>query len=134
MGVGYRRARLSTLAGGGAFGSGVGSGAASNFPSAARSGSRRGAWGNRSSSIARRIAAVTAASSSAVRLIVGTGRDSTSGYIYPARRGSTGLDIQRLEGETIEARNRRNVTPAHSHALQSGAWIEREQTSQGAPA
>ena len=36
---------------------------------------------------------------------------------------------QRLEGETIEARNRSNVTPAHSHALQSGAWIEREETS-----
>ena len=42
MGVGYRRARLSTLAGGGAFGGAIGSGAASNFPSAARSGSRRG--------------------------------------------------------------------------------------------
>jgi hypothetical protein len=56
MGPGYRRARSSALAGGGAFGSGVGSGAASNFPSAARSGSRRGAWGNRSSSMARRIA------------------------------------------------------------------------------
>ena len=38
---------------------------------------------------------------------------------------------QRLEGETIEARNRSKVTPAHSHALQSGAWIEREQTSRG---
>jgi hypothetical protein len=31
----------------------------------------------------------------------------------------------------IEARNRNKVTPAHSHALQSGAWIEREQTSRG---
>jgi hypothetical protein len=58
MGAGYRRVRLSALAGGGAFGSAVGSGAAaSNFPSAARSGSRRGAWGNRSSLMARRIAA-----------------------------------------------------------------------------
>jgi hypothetical protein len=36
-----------------------------------------------------------------------------------------------LEGETIKARNRSNVTPSHSHALQSGAWIEREQTSRG---
>ena len=48
--------------------------AASNFPSAARSGSSRGACGNLSSLTARRIAAVTAASSSAVRLIVGTAR------------------------------------------------------------
>lgn len=39
----YRRARLSAAVG--AFGSGVGSEAASNFPSAARSGSSRGAGG-----------------------------------------------------------------------------------------
>ena len=69
----YRRARLSALAGGGAFGSGVGLGAdaASNLASDARSGSRRGAWGKRSSSTRRRIAAVTAAISSSVRLMVG---------------------------------------------------------------
>ena len=40
----YRRARLSALAGGGAFGSGVGFGASSNFISAVRSGTSRGAW------------------------------------------------------------------------------------------
>jgi hypothetical protein len=56
MGVGYRRARLSALAGGGA--SGVGFDAASNLASAARSGSRRGAWGYRSPSMTSRIAAV----------------------------------------------------------------------------
>ena len=75
MGVGYRRARLSALAGGGAFRSGVGFGAAaSSLASAARSGSSRGAWGYWSSAMVRRIAAVTAASSSAGRSIVGTAR------------------------------------------------------------
>ena len=71
---GSRRARLLPRPPGGVFGSG-GSGvsfaAASSFASAARSGSRRGARGNRSSSMARRIAAVTAAYSSSVRSIVG---------------------------------------------------------------
>jgi hypothetical protein len=49
----YRRARLSALAGGGAFGSAaerdtrVAFDAASSLASAARSGSRRGAWGYR---------------------------------------------------------------------------------------
>jgi hypothetical protein len=63
-GFGCRRARLSALARCDAFGfksgtildlSGcaVGSAAASNFPSAARSGSRRGAWGNLSEELAR---------------------------------------------------------------------------------
>ena len=83
----YRRARLSALAGGAAFGSGVGLGAlaiaslspvsmtaSSNFAIAARIGTSRGAWGNLSSSMVRRIAAVTAASSSSVRSIVGTAR------------------------------------------------------------
>jgi hypothetical protein len=74
----YRRARLAALAGGGVFGFVVGSAAASSFPSAARSGSKRGAWGNRSSSMARRMAAVTAASSSAGRSIVGMARDITT--------------------------------------------------------
>ena len=62
------RARLSALAGGGPFGceDGFGAVAASNFPSAARSGSSRGAWGSLSSSTRRRIAAATAA-----RLVVG---------------------------------------------------------------
>ena len=71
---GSRRARLSPRAPGGVFGSGgsgVSFGSASNFASAARSGSRRGARRNRSSSMARRIAAVTAAYSSSVRSIVG---------------------------------------------------------------
>jgi hypothetical protein len=74
MGVGYRRARLSALAGGGAFGcgAGFGAGAGSSFASAERSGSRRGARGNLSVSMARRIAAVTAASSSSVTVIVDT--------------------------------------------------------------
>jgi hypothetical protein len=70
----YRTVRLPILAAGEAFGGAVGFDSAASFPSAARSGSRRGAWGNRSSSMARRIAAVTAASSSSVRLIVGTRR------------------------------------------------------------
>jgi hypothetical protein len=62
----YRRAGLSALAGGGAFPDDAGSSldsklelllrsppdSASNFPSAARNGSSRGAWGNRSSSMA----------------------------------------------------------------------------------
>ena len=74
MGVGYRRARLSALAGGGAFGYRFGFVAASNLASAARSGSKRGAWGNLSSAMTPRIAAVTAASSSAGRSIVGTAR------------------------------------------------------------
>jgi hypothetical protein len=45
FGAGYRRARLSALAGSGAFGTGFGFGAAagSSFASAERSGSRRGA-------------------------------------------------------------------------------------------
>jgi hypothetical protein len=71
---GSRRARLLPRPPGGVFGSGcsgVSFGSASNFASAARSGSRRGARGNRSSSMARRIAAVTAAYSSSVRSIVG---------------------------------------------------------------
>jgi hypothetical protein len=69
-----RRARLSALPGGGAFGCGLGFGAVagSSFASAERSGSRRGACGNRSSSMARRTVAVTAASSPSVRSIVGT--------------------------------------------------------------
>jgi hypothetical protein len=56
-----------------AFGCGVvfGAGAGSSFASAERSGSRRGARGNLSVSMARRIAAVTAVSSSSVRSIVG---------------------------------------------------------------
>jgi hypothetical protein len=70
------RARLSALAAGGAFGFKFETVsdlvAASNLASAARSGCRRGAWGSLSSSIARRIAAVTAASSSSGRSIVGT--------------------------------------------------------------
>jgi hypothetical protein len=71
---GSRRNRLSPRAPGGVFGSGgsgVSFGSASNFTSAARGGSRRGARRNRSSSMARRIAAVTAAYSSSVRSIVG---------------------------------------------------------------
>jgi hypothetical protein len=46
---GYRRARLSPWAGGGAFGCGVSFGAVaagSSFASAERRGSRRGAWWN----------------------------------------------------------------------------------------
>ena len=50
---GHLLLRLSPLAGGRAFGSGVGFEAASNRASAARSGSRRGAWGNLSSSTAK---------------------------------------------------------------------------------
>jgi hypothetical protein len=78
VGAGYRRARLSALAGErGSLGSrgepnGVPTLAASNLASAARSGSRRGAWGYRSPSMTPRIAADTAASSSAGRSIVGT--------------------------------------------------------------
>ena len=41
------------------------------FPSARAQGVEAWAWGNRSSSMARRTVAVTAASSSSVRLIVG---------------------------------------------------------------
>jgi ParB-like chromosome segregation protein Spo0J len=80
----YRRARLLALAAGEAFGCGAGFGAvaggkvpvrnfdaASSLARAARSGSRRGAWGYLSSSMRRRIAADTAASSSLVRSIVG---------------------------------------------------------------
>jgi hypothetical protein len=74
--AGYRRrARLSALAGGGAFGScavGAGAVAGSSFASAERSGSSRGAGGNLSVSMACRMAAVTAANSSSVRPIVGT--------------------------------------------------------------
>jgi hypothetical protein len=74
MGAGYR-ARFLAWAGGGAVGCGVcfGAVAGSSFASAERSGSRRGARGNLSVSMARRIAAVTAASSSSVRSIFGTG-------------------------------------------------------------
>jgi hypothetical protein len=81
MGVGYRRARLSALAGGAAFaamldfstlfslvvfraGAAFAADAASSLASAARSGSRRGAWGYRSPSMTPRIADATAASSS----------------------------------------------------------------------
>jgi hypothetical protein len=62
-------------AGGMAFGGGCRSGSAalSSFASAARNGSKRGAWGNLSSSTARRMAAFTAACSSSVRSIVGMG-------------------------------------------------------------
>jgi hypothetical protein len=55
----------------GSGGSGVSFGAASSFARAERSGSRRGARGNLSSSMRRRIAAVTAACSSSVRSIIG---------------------------------------------------------------
>jgi hypothetical protein len=55
----------------GAFGS-SGAIAASSLASAARSGSRRGACGYRSPSMTPRIAAVTTASSSSGRSIVGT--------------------------------------------------------------
>ena len=90
-----RRARLSALAGGGAFGSGFGLGAiafaiaslsplnmtaSSNFAIAVRIGTSRGAWGNLSSSMVRWMTAVTAASSASVKSIVGTAR-------IPARRG-----------------------------------------------
>jgi hypothetical protein len=64
----------------------VGSAVASNFPSAARSGSRRGARGNLSVSMARRTVAVAAASSSSVRLIVGM-EWIYSTDISPARSG-----------------------------------------------
>jgi hypothetical protein len=98
MGAGYRRARLSALAGG-AFGSVVGFGAvlpsiggrfdaASSLANAARRGSKRGAWGKRSSSMTPRIAAVTAASSSAGRSIVGTAR-IWADDICPARSWAT---------------------------------------------
>ena len=53
------------------------------------------------------------------------------GRHLPSKKRLDGLICQRLEGEMIEARNRNKVTPSHSHALQSGAWIEREQTSRG---
>ena len=49
-------------------------GAGSSFASAARSASNRGARGNRSSSMARRSAAITAASSSSGRSIVATAK------------------------------------------------------------
>jgi hypothetical protein len=66
--LGYRRARLAGLAGGATFGFKFGNFpdlvAASIFPSAAFSGSRRGARGNLSVSMVRRTAAVTAVSSS----------------------------------------------------------------------
>jgi hypothetical protein len=82
--IGCRRPRLSPFAGVGAFGTGVGSAvAASSFPSAARNGSSRGACGYRSSSIARRTVAATAASSSFVRLIVGT-REAPVRPVEPA--------------------------------------------------
>jgi hypothetical protein len=57
-------ARLPPWTGGGVLGT-------SSFASAERNGSRRGARGNLSSSMRRRIAAVTAACSSSVRSIVG---------------------------------------------------------------
>jgi hypothetical protein len=98
----YRRARLSALAGegsfgepsGGAFGCGVGFDAASNLASAARSGSRRGARGNLSVSMARRIAAVIAASSSSVRSIVGMG-----GSAFPAHRGDARISCESVSSE-----------------------------------
>jgi hypothetical protein len=48
-------------------------GGASSFARADRSGSRRGAWGNLSSAMARRTKAVTAACSSSVRSVIGMG-------------------------------------------------------------
>jgi hypothetical protein len=67
--------RQRGLAGGFAAGlSGGGVVAGSSFASAERTGSRRGARRNPSVSMARRIAAVTAARSSSVRSIVGTAK------------------------------------------------------------
>jgi hypothetical protein len=66
--------RLSPFAGGDAFAvafAAFAADAASNLASATRSGSSRGARGYLSSSMARRIAAVTAASSSSGRSIIG---------------------------------------------------------------
>jgi hypothetical protein len=65
----------------------VGSVAASNLASAARRGSRRGAWGYRSPSMTPRIAAITAASSSSGRSIFGTDR---LGFLFrkAAQKGS----------------------------------------------
>ena len=65
--VAWRAALRPGLSGGGVV---VGS----SFASAERTGSRRGARGNPSVSMARRIAAVTAACSSSVRSIVGTAK------------------------------------------------------------
>jgi hypothetical protein len=80
---GYRRARLSALAAGGALGCEAGFGAAaSSLASAARNGSSRGAWGYLSSSMRRRIAAATAASSSSGRSMVGRAL-SYLPYPYP---------------------------------------------------
>jgi hypothetical protein len=105
----YRRTRLSALAGGGAsFGAAVAfpplvsllffraaasfgavspRDAASSLANAARSGSRRGAWGYRSSAMTRRIAAVTAASSASVRSIVGTAPDIIGRHLSSKERG-----------------------------------------------
>ena len=65
--VAWRAALRPGLSGGGVV---VGS----SFASAERTGSRRGARGNPPVSMARRIAAVTAACSSSVRSIVGTAK------------------------------------------------------------
>jgi hypothetical protein len=89
--LGYRRARLGGLAGGATFGFKFGNFpdlvAASIFPSAAFSGSRRGARGNLSVSMVRRTAAVTAVSSSSARVIVGKRADSgiEDLYVFCAR-------------------------------------------------
>jgi hypothetical protein len=86
LGAGYRRARLSALAGGRAFESGVGVDAASSLASAAGRGA--GAQGYRSPSMTPRIAAVTAASSSSGRSVVGTAQS------FPDQRFLIKLELQ----------------------------------------
>jgi hypothetical protein len=101
-----RRPRLSTLPAGLAFASGTGSAvaAASNRANAARNGSSLGARGNRSPSMSRRMAVLSAASSSSGRVTVGMIR-----YICPTKsRNSPAGTAFRISLSGVPARETAN--------------------------
>jgi hypothetical protein len=82
-------------------------------PVPSRSGSSRGAWGNLSSSMVRRIAAVTAASSASVKSIVGTARIKRPTFV---QQGEGRLASRRDAGEANRLAFAARLAPSlHAH-------------------